>query len=251
MTTPIPAATLILFRPAVGGGPEEHLFVERAVTMAFAGGAIVFPGGRVDAGDHHLAARFNGGEPDDSAARVAAIRETLEEAGVAIGITGATDADVIANLRAQLHRGVPFVDALARYNLALDLAPLVPFTRWRPNFKETRTFDTRFYLARVPDDAPPATVDETENVRLFWASAQTALDDAAAGRVKAIFPTQRNLERLAVLGTFDAARAQAAAIAPATITPWIEVHDGARSLCIPEGHGYPVTRELLDSAMRG
>lgn len=251
MPDAIPAATLVLFRRSPDGGADEHLFVERAVTMVFAGGAIVFPGGRVDAGDRALAEHFPAIEPDDAAARVAAIRETIEEAGVAIGIDKACDGDTVARLRAHLHDGVPFGDTLAAAGLELDIAALVPFTRWRPNFKESRTFDTRFYLARMPDDAPPATVDETENVRLFWATAQHALDEADAGRVKAIFPTRRNLERLAALGSFDAAAAQARAIVPDTITPWIEEHGGARHLCIPEGLGYPVTREALDSAMRG
>ena len=43
----IPAATLVIFR-AAGGGAPELLMVERAKEMSFAGGAMVFPGGRVD-----------------------------------------------------------------------------------------------------------------------------------------------------------------------------------------------------------
>lgn len=251
MTDAIPAATLILFRAAADGGPDEHLFVERAVTMVFAGGAIVFPGGRVDAGDRALAAGFAGLDEDDAAARVAAIRETIEEAGVAIGIEGDCDADALARLRAHLHDGVPFADALAAFGLTLDITVLVPFARWCPNFKETRTFDTRFYIARLPANAPLATVDETENVRLFWASAAHALAEADAGRVKAIFPTLRNLERLAALGSYAAAEEQAMAIAQPTITPWVEDQDGTACLCIPEGLGYPITRESFETTRRG
>src|SRR3546814_4381288 len=81
---PIPAATLVLFRET-GAAPPDLLFVERAHTMTFAAGAIVFPGGRVDPGDHDLARRL-GGYLDDMAARVAAVRETLEEAGIAVGL---------------------------------------------------------------------------------------------------------------------------------------------------------------------
>ena len=51
----IPAATLVIFREAADGGPPELLMVERAKAMAFAAGAMVFPGGRVDPGDHLLA----------------------------------------------------------------------------------------------------------------------------------------------------------------------------------------------------
>ena len=43
----IPAATLILVRD-MADGPPEFLMVERAATMAFAAGALVFPGGRTD-----------------------------------------------------------------------------------------------------------------------------------------------------------------------------------------------------------
>ena len=52
--TAIPAATLIIFRDA-SDGPPEFLMVERAKAMVFAGGAWVFPGGRIDPGDHDLA----------------------------------------------------------------------------------------------------------------------------------------------------------------------------------------------------
>src|SRR5436305_14361549 len=76
---PIPAATLILMRPA-GSRAPEILMMERAQTMAFAAGALVFPGGRIDADDHASAAAL---APDlsDAAARIAAIRETIEETG--------------------------------------------------------------------------------------------------------------------------------------------------------------------------
>ncbi len=249
MTDAIPAATLVLFRRSAGG-PPEHLFVERAQSMVFAGGAVVFPGGRVDAGDRALGAQFQDLDPDDAAARVAAIRETIEEAGVGIGLVGDASVTVVARLRQQLHDGVPFADALAGANLDLDLTPLVPFARWRPNFKESRTFDTRFYLAET-NSADDASVDATENVRLFWANAQAVLDQAVTGHIRIIFPTRRNLERLAALGSFDGACAQAHAIAPDMVTPWIEDRDGAKYLCIPEDRGYPVTSEPLGSAMRG
>ena len=43
----IPAATLVVVREP-HGDPPELLMVERAQGMAFAGGALVFPGGRID-----------------------------------------------------------------------------------------------------------------------------------------------------------------------------------------------------------
>jgi 8-oxo-dGTP pyrophosphatase MutT (NUDIX family) len=247
----IPAATLVLFRPGSNSGADEHLFVERAATMAFAGGATVFPGGRVDAGDRDLAMHFQDIDPDDAAARVAAIRETIEEAGVAIGLSPVPELETVEHLRAQLVEGRVFGDVLASSGLSLALDALVPFARWCPNFSETRNYDTRFYLAQLPADAHPARVDETENVHLFWATAQQVIDRAAAGALSIIFPTRRNLERLAALGTFQLACAQARAIPATLITPRIAEIDGERRLVIPDGLGYPVTSEAIGTAGRG
>ena len=54
----IPAATLVIMRPSGNGGPDEILMVKRASNMAFAAGAVVFPGGRVDPDDHLVAERY-------------------------------------------------------------------------------------------------------------------------------------------------------------------------------------------------
>ncbi len=245
----IPAATLVLFRET--GGVTEHLFVERAGTMSFAAGAIVFPGGRVDEGDRLLAAHFPGLDPDDAAARVAAIRETIEEAGVAVGFLDLPDAALLATMREQLLEGMVFGDVIAAAGLRLDLSMLTCFARWCPNMHQTRNFDTRFYIARTPDGAAMASVDATENVRLFWGSAQSVLDDADAGQVQIIFPTRRNLERLAKLGSYDATLAEVVGIAPEKIVPFFEERGGERHLCIPNDRGYPVTSELMSKAMRG
>jgi 8-oxo-dGTP pyrophosphatase MutT (NUDIX family) len=68
-TPPRLAATVILLR----GGAEhlEVLLVRRNPSQRFMGGAWVFPGGAVDAGDG----------ADDAGLRAAAIREVAEEAG--------------------------------------------------------------------------------------------------------------------------------------------------------------------------
>lgn len=245
----IPAATLIVFRRHAER--SEILFVERAGTMTFAAGAIVFPGGRVDPGDRMLAERFPDLDAEDGAARIAAIRETIEEAGIAIGLVGTPDPLAVAQLRVYLNDGLVFADALAALHLELRPDLLVPLTRWRPNFAEHRVFDTRFYLAEAPDDALTATVDQTENARLFWATAQDVIDAADAGRVKIIFPTRRNLDRLAQFADFAEARADAERFAPDLITPWVEDRDGVQYLCIPDNLGYPICAEPLEATKRG
>ncbi|MEG3088682.1 NUDIX hydrolase [Sphingomonas sp. PB4P5] len=246
---PIPAATLVLFRDRAGA-PPELLMVERAKAMVFAGGALVFPGGRIDPGDYALALEL-GGEPADTAGRIGAIRETLEEVGLPIGLVPTPDATTLAALRAALHDGVTFGKALDDAGLTLDLSVLTPFARWLPAHAHMRIFDTLFYLARLPDDAPAPQVDATENVRLCWATAQAVLDDADAGRVTIIFPTRRNLERLARFDGFDAAVGDAGRYPIRPVTPWIEQRDGQDHLCIPDDLGYPVTSEVLTSTVRG
>lgn len=72
VTTPRLAASVIVMRG--GGSGLEVLLVQRNPASRFMGGAWVFPGGSVDAGDGE-------GEP---ALRAAGVREVEEEAGIAI-----------------------------------------------------------------------------------------------------------------------------------------------------------------------
>lgn len=253
MSDAIPAASLILLHEPTDGAPEL-LMVERAGGMAFAAGALVFPGGRVDPGDHMIATDpalvGTQADQDETAARVAAIRETIEEAGVAVGIDPLPGAAALAALRAALAEGAAFAALLRAGRHRLDLGALCPFARWRPGVAAARIFDTRFYLAAAPADRA-ARPDGAESVRAFWGSATAILADAAAGRGRLVFPTRLTLERLAPLPSLAAARDHAACYPETTITPWIEERANRRWLCIPEGCGYPITAELLDSALRG
>lgn len=249
----IPAATLVVFREGEDG-PPELLMVERAKAMVFAGGAMVFPGGRIDPADHMLAGTMAGacvGDAEDAAARIAAIRETIEEAGLPVGLQPVPDAATLAAIRAGLHEGETLGAVLAAHGVRLDLDALVPFARWRPAHRQMRIFDTRFYLARLPAGAPQATVDRTENTRLVWATARGVLDDADAERLQVIFPTRRNLERLAQFGSYAEAVDHARAYPVRVVTPWQEDRADGPHLCIPDDLGYPVTSELLTGAMRG
>jgi 8-oxo-dGTP pyrophosphatase MutT (NUDIX family) len=233
---PIPAATVILMRPALAG-PPELLMIERVKTMAFAGGALVFPGGRIDPDDVALAERIGDGF-DFAAARIAAIRETIEEAGIAPGLSPAPDAATISQMRQELEEGTPFSALVEALGLSLDLGALTPFARWCPTF----------FVAEAPGGT--ASAAEAEAVRTLWASAAQVLEEADSGRARIIFPTRRNLERLARFSSIDEARADAAAHEVRNVVPWIEERDGTSWLCIPEDLGYPVTAELLETARR-
>ena len=246
LSDPIPAATLVLMREPQSG-PPEVLVMERTGAMAFAAGALVFPGGRIDAADEEAAAEL---DLPDAAARIAAIRETIEETGLAPSLAPAPDVAVAGALRRALMAGRPLVELLAEQGLALDLDALTPFARWCPNFRETRRFDTLFFLAEAPPDAPAPVVAEAEAVRAFWASAADILAEVDAGQAHVIFPTRRNLERLAGFASIAEARADAARHPVTRITPWIAEVDGAPHVCIPEGIGYPVTSEPLETARR-
>jgi len=248
-----PAATIIVFREQPAA-PPALLMVERSARMAFAAGAAVFPGGRVDPDDDALAADLAapaGLDLVDAAARIAAIRETLEETGLGIGFAEPPPAVPLTAARAQLHAGAPLSAVLAEQGWQLDLGALTPFTRWRPPFREPRVFDTRFYIARCAGADHAISVDATENHRLFWAGAAEVLARADAGSVKIIFPTRRNLERLAQFASFADALADAAAHPAQLIVPFIEARDGVDHLCIPDGIGYPVTSEPIGHALRG
>lgn len=244
---PVPAATLVLMREP-RRGPPELLVMERTGSMVFAPGALVFPGGRIDAGDHEIAVRH--GALPDGAARVAAVRETIEETGIAPAITPGPDPETIARLRSAILRDLPLDRLLADKGLSLDLAALTPFARWCPNFRETRRFDTIFFLTEAPPGAAEPNVSSDEAVRAFWASAADILTEIDKGKAHAIFPTRRNLERLARFGSIAEARADAARHPVRKITPWIEERGGRRLVCIPEDAGYPVTSEPIETARR-
>jgi 8-oxo-dGTP pyrophosphatase MutT (NUDIX family) len=249
----IPAATVIIFRNGEDGQPPEILMTIRSREMVFAGGMAVFPGGRVDPADFELGAMIRGDlDPEEAAHQVAVVRETLEETGLVIGLKGEIDAARAQAARHFLQETGELAPVLEHFEWELDLAQLTPFARWYPkNERIPRVYDTRFYLANLGTGAVEIAADLSENTHLFWTTAQGALDSAEKGDIKVIFPTRRNLERLAMFGSFDEAKAQADAIPVRTITPFMESMDGKTWLQIGEDLGYPVTGEPLDSVMRG
>lgn len=247
-----PAATLILFRDDPAGGPPKLLMVERSSKMAFAAGAAVFPGGRVDQADYDFAETIKGDlDVLDVAARIGALRETLEEAGLAVGLTGTLGFERVARARQQLHDGVSFADVCAEFEWMPDLAALTPWARWRPPNIAPRIYDTRFYIADANRVKKDGWVDNTENHSLFWAGAQEVLDRSNREELQVIFPTRRNLERLALFGSFAEAKAHALDFPVELCLTYMEERDGERYLCIPDGLGYPVLSEPASTAMHG
>ena len=225
----IPAATLIVFRH--GGGAAEVLVVERARAMRFAPGAVVFPGGRVDPGDRTLAARLAPDlPPADGPARIAAIRETLEETGLALGIDRPVSAAEAARARQMLASGDALASVLEAMDWRLDPTVLIPFAHWCPDWQGA--FDTWFYLADIGTGQVVVSPDGTENTRAFWTSAADAVRLADAGEISLLFPTRRSLERLAQFATFAAARTHVEATPIRPIVPTPVEHEGEMWLTI-------------------
>jgi 8-oxo-dGTP pyrophosphatase MutT (NUDIX family) len=246
----IPASTVVIFRRCPQAGPPQLLMVQRAQEMRFAGGAAVFPGGRIDQADRALAAEISpSADPDTTAARIAGVRETLEETGLLIGVQAPVSAAQAAEARALLLESGELAPVLQRFDWTLDLDRLVPFARWCPMMDGA--FDTRFFLADLGTGAVDVAVDATENTRLFWASAAEALRLADAGEIQVIFPTRRNLDRLALFSSFEEARAQAEAIPVRMITPRRAERNGEPWLTIPDDLGYPVTGQPMSTVKRG
>lgn len=241
----IPAATLILVRDRPGA-PPELLMVERAQGMAFAAGALVFPGGRIDEADRTLA-----GQIGMDAAAVAAVRETLEETALPVGLSPLPSPEEAMELQRALVADQPFTKLLRDAQLSIDAEALTPFARWVPRFHAVRRFDTLFFVARCPEGEWQPSVVEGECSAAEWMTAAEVLEREQSGAARLIFPTRRTLERLAQHPSFEAIRADALSFPIEPVTPWVEERDGEKFITIPADLGFPVTQERLDGLWRG
>lgn len=246
----VPAATIIIFRAGPDPDTPELLMVQRAKEMRFAGGAAVFPGGKLDPPDRNLAARLAPDEdPEITASKIASIRETLEETGLMIAIRQQVSADDARKARAMLLEREDLGPVLDQFGWDINLDALTYYAHWCP--PRDKAFDTRFFVTDLGTGAVDVKVDATENTRLFWATAQGALDMHRAEEISVIFPTMRNLERLAGFANYADACASAERYPPRRMSAQRETIDGEKWVTIPDGRGYPVLRQTLAEARRG
>ncbi len=161
--------------------------VERAGGMAFAAGALVFPGGRIDEADRQL-----GGELGVDPAAVAAIRETIEETAVPVGISPVPDHASMCGLQDALVAERPFGELLNQHGLRLDAAALTPFARWVPKFHAVRRFDTLFFIARCSAGDGETRVIEGECSAAAWITAAEVLERDCTRRSPAHFSDAAN-----------------------------------------------------------
>jgi 8-oxo-dGTP pyrophosphatase MutT (NUDIX family) len=250
-----PASTVVILRDAPAG--IEVFMVVRHHAIDFASGALVFPGGKVDAEDASEAwrglAAAAPGVPDRSFL-VAAGRETFEEAGLVLArrrgeteIVDAATADrLVAAHRARLLQGeVSFVDIMRSEGLTLALDMMVPFAHWITPEPMPKRFDTHFLLVAAPVSQLGAH-DGSESVEGVWITPSQALAEAQAGRRTLVFATRMNLAKLARYGSVAEAVAATRAKPVVTVTPKVRKTPEGRWLQIPAEADYGVTEVFVE-----
>jgi 8-oxo-dGTP pyrophosphatase MutT (NUDIX family) len=227
--------------------------VRRREGAAFMAGAYVFPGGRVEAGDRNVDERWSEGiqaaavrmadlDAGQAAAfHVAAARELFEEAGVLlardrrgefVSLAGSAH-QRFKQYRREVHGGAMTLSAmLAREELRLALDVLVPFAHWVTPPVDARRFDTRFFVARVPQHQSPAH-DETETTESAWLSPAAAIALCRRGDIILPPPTWTTLRELEPFASVDAALAWARARRIQRREPKFVEQNGARMLLLP------------------
>ena len=165
-------------------------------------GAYVFPGGRVDVADHHVA--WPGTTEPAAEYWVAAVREVFEETGVLLArhpseqwSADASSSPELEAWREQLMQGqADLADVLAGRELTLDPDALCYIAHWITPVAEPRRYDTRFFIAALPEGRNAAP-DEREMTDMLWLSPRDALARFEEGRLPMVFPTVRTLQLLA------------------------------------------------------
>jgi 8-oxo-dGTP pyrophosphatase MutT (NUDIX family) len=248
---PRPASTVLLLRDGPSG--LEVLMVTRNVASDFASGALVFPGGRVDKADgeaamHACCRAVAGVDAAAMAFRVAALRETFEEAHMLLArrkgedrlLTAGEVEALEAKLRDRLGRPPEFADLVADGGIELATDLLVPFAHWITPVGPPKRFDTHFFLAPAPIDQVAAH-DGREAVEAIWISPQKAIADSEAKRVTLVFATRMNLVKLGRSASVAAALAAARADTIVTVCPELVETPEGKLLRIPLAAGYGIT----------
>jgi len=241
--TPRDAATLVLVRD--GPSTVELFCVERNKQSRFLGGALVFPGGRVEESDREESWKdlVLGDGGDLRAFAVAACRETLEEAALLVVDGHVTDEDVVA-LRARASADDNALRAFLRERkLRLDLRALAPLARWITPRVESRRFDARFFVAPAPSGQLGAH-DMSETMASFWDSPTAILARFDRSEIQLAPPTHRTLMQLAPCKTARDAMNVARAAVLDPICPELVPQEGTLALVLPGDpeHGVRETR---------
>jgi 8-oxo-dGTP pyrophosphatase MutT (NUDIX family) len=252
VANPRPAATVVVLRDGPAG--PEVFMVRRHEGTAFMGGAHVFPGGRVDAADRDAddtwcsgmagaARQLDGLPPADAVAyHVAAARELFEEAGVLlarhpdgdyVSLAGAADHERLKQDRTRVHDAATTLRAvIERERLRLALDALVLFAHWVTPPIDSRQFDTRFFMTRIPPHQTPAH-DDTETTHSLWARPADAIARAERDEIVLPPPTWSTLRELEPFESVKEALAWARRRTVIRRMPKAIERDGHRMLLLP------------------
>ena len=219
---PKDAATVVVVRERTAG--LELFCVERHARSGFLGGAIVFPGGKVDPGDHDerlsermtgLSQRSRALSDDLGTARAfaaAALRELLEEAAILPVVGDTLSAAALLSLRDDLvvrqsaggASTTAFAALLSAHGLIADAGRLEAMWRWITPQAEARRYDTRFYLLTLPQ-GQQGVHDRHETTSSFWAAPREVLERWERGEIFLAPPTVRAIEIFRDVSTTDEA----------------------------------------------
>ncbi|SRR6185437_782078 len=260
---PRDAATVMLLRPGSGSGPEdpagagmEVYMLRRKPSMAFAPGAMVFPGGSVDRRDADEEVAWAGpdvaawGEvlaapPELARALVcAAVRETFEESGVLLAgesadsvVADTTSEDWERDRNALLDRSLSLAELLAARRLVLRSDLLRPWARWITPVVEPRRYDARFFAAALPAGQRTRDVS-TEAAAVTWIEPAQAIEAGKRGEIQLWPPTAVTLAELAACGDLPTALTGPRDVA--TRIPEVLIREGATWLTVPGVAEYPI-----------
>lgn len=235
-----PAATVVLLQDGSQG--LEVFMVRRHHQIDFAGGALVFPGGKLAPEDVELGQTL---APDDPLApfRVAAIRELFEESGLLLAesVTGSghgLNAAPLDRLRTELvQEGVVFTLLLERLELRPNLEALLPFAHWITPEMVPKRFDTHFFLACMTGDTV-LRHDGGETVDSLWINPSDAIAAAQTGQHTIIWPTLMNLQKLARNHSVAEAWRTTQEGTVVTVLPCLVDTPGGKRMRIPQEAGY-------------
>lgn len=228
------AATVCLVR--AGGPGIEVLMVQRSPESRFMGGAWVFPGGAVDAGDEDRESVVVSRDPDLAPWRAAGAREVVEETGVWL-TTGGVRVEPLPMASGPIEHEAVYAAAEST-GRTFDGDGMVFFAHWITPAPLPVRFDTRFFAYDVAAAIEPV-IDAHELVDARWIACGEAIDLDDAGAWLIAFPTRRTLELLAAYdspGAFLADVPAPTAIPP--IQPRLAVGDGSVEILLPGDDGF-------------
>ncbi|WP_408897833.1 NUDIX hydrolase [Nocardioides sp. R1-1] len=248
---PRDAATVVLQRPGPSGRPEVYL-LRRQVSMTFAGGMCVFPGGGVDPRDYDHAVAWAGPQPSEWAARLgttedvaralvcAAVRETFEESGVLLAgasadsvVADTTGADWESDRVALESRALSMTDFLDQRGLVLRTDLLGIWSGWLTPVFEPKRYRTWFFVARLPEGQVTRDVS-SESSEVVWLAADEAVAQTERGEMAMLPPTYLTCMEIAAVGTVEDVIATSAGRSVEMFMPEVVPLGDGFTLSVPE-----------------